>query len=147
MISIHAPLAGCDFMWADPSRAASVFQSTHPSRGATQPLFVCGQHQLISIHAPLAGCDTMIRISSRPMSDFNPRTPRGVRHNSQIETFSGTAFQSTHPSRGATKLLICDRNLVVFQSTHPSRGATLTIAVILTLRHFNPRTPRGVRHL
>ena len=34
-----------------------VFQSTHPLRGATEPVRALTVHGVISIHAPLAGCD------------------------------------------------------------------------------------------
>ena len=34
--SIHAPLAGCDHMYARDYKAAQEFQSTHPLRGATR---------------------------------------------------------------------------------------------------------------
>ena len=57
VISIHAPLAGCD-------RRGGVFYSF--------PL-------AISIHAPLAGCDVRWRQDARAGTDFNPRTPCGVR--------------------------------------------------------------------
>ena len=55
-ISIHAPLTGCD--WCHPFHR---------------------QNRIISIHAPLTGCDlaaTGIRLQT---SDFNPRTPYGMR--------------------------------------------------------------------
>ena len=57
------------------------FQSTHPARGATIPLYSDIRDDLIiSIHAPREGCDILgSRFSSSP-SNFNPRTPRGVRH-------------------------------------------------------------------
>ena len=67
--------------WAELDAEAQEFQSTHPARGAT---FQGGRLLMtnrISIHAPREGCD-----SSSPASktvshaDFNPRTPRGVRH-------------------------------------------------------------------
>ena len=55
------------------------FQSTHPLRGAT----IAGKAQAlggqISIHAPLAGCDGVAVFVSLSVSDFNPRTPCGVR--------------------------------------------------------------------
>ena len=80
MISIHAPRAGCDV--ADirfrlhahnfnprtpcgvrphlegivPSHI-SIFQSTHPVRGATVQDGRKGRRGVISIHAPRAGCD------------------------------------------------------------------------------------------
>ena len=79
------------------------FQSTHPARGATRDRFDHGSTPLvISIHAPREGCDYNIghglkldKISihapregcdggagSVPVlrGNFNPRTPRGVRH-------------------------------------------------------------------
>ena len=62
IISIHAPLAGCDSGFHLSCQSPSEFQSTHPWRGAT-----VGWHQildcyaLISIHAPLAGCDCSVR--------------------------------------------------------------------------------------
>ena len=100
-ISIHAPLAGCDcsslsasstqpnfnprtpcgvrpvastpscapsvFQSTHPLRGATaetmltngcvIFQSTHPLRGATRPAEGSAAQPQISIHAPLAGCD------------------------------------------------------------------------------------------
>ena len=103
VISIHAPREGCDFAAAslplpsinfNPRTPRGVrlsvphalecrlrFQSTHPARGATIPLYSDIRDDLIiSIHAPREGCDILgSRFSSSP-SNFNPRTPRGVRH-------------------------------------------------------------------
>ena len=85
------------------------------------------------------------QITSTP--DFNPRTPRGVRHDRHHAPPRHHIFQSTHPARGATRsrdwanrcMMIsihapregCDApaNLyffgpLEFQSTHPARGAT-----------------------
>ena len=36
-----------------------------------------------------------------------------------------SAFQSTHPVRGATSTRLCPRWILLFQSTHPVRGATI----------------------
>ena len=56
-ISIHAPLAGCDTTKDTDSATNEQFQSTHPLRGAT-----------------------LIRTSCRiQTTNFNPRTPCGVR--------------------------------------------------------------------
>ena len=77
------------------------FQSTHPSRGATivhkfgparfsisihAPLTGCDRamsgkvhHYSISIHAPLTGCDDYMVNLVFETTDFNPRTPHGVR--------------------------------------------------------------------
>ena len=61
------------------SGSASLFQSTHPLRGATSrsppPRWGSG----ISIHAPLAGCDHDNPPSAATPLNFNPRTPCGVR--------------------------------------------------------------------
>ena len=87
---------------------------------------------VISIHAPLTGCDVLADFGKGLSVDFNPRTPHGVRRcrfgfNSLAILISnhapltgcdvvtaltgatGALFQSTHPSRGATRLelLIC----------------------------------------
>ena len=57
-ISIHAPRAGCDRVCGD---EAELFSR-------------------ISIHAPRAGCDSRsTAASARMQSNFNPRTPCGVR--------------------------------------------------------------------
>ncbi len=80
------------------------FQSTHPMRGATNHATKKSNAVSISIHAPHAGCDisprtprTRRRISIHAphagcdvleydkyyrFTDFNPRTPCGVRHDS-----------------------------------------------------------------
>ena len=81
-ISIHAPLAGCDQLYASRALKSRIFQSTHPLRGATCRDRLVLEQQNISIHAPLAGCDC--RKDRR----------KHVQH----------AFQSTHPLRGATFL-------------------------------------------
>ena len=58
----------------------SWFQSTHPLRDATQAEGVLILQGDISIHAPLTGCDILRCISSSiVISDFNPRTPYGMR--------------------------------------------------------------------
>ena len=98
------PLRGATFLCNAGHSAHSEFQSTHPLRGATNgreiPLFTgifisihaplagCDKYSFrcasrrcrISIHAPLAGCDdTSSACSSTGASNFNPRTPCGVR--------------------------------------------------------------------
>ena len=58
----------------------SLFQSTHPVRGATAVLVPKLIFPKISIHAPREGCDT----------------------NTNNEQRDNAVFQSTHPVRGAT---------------------------------------------
>ena len=148
-ISIHAPLAGCDYTSHSTMAHMREFQSTHPLRGATRHGDSLGQRHGISIHAPLAGCDTCPTGGTTRVTDisihaplagcdsgwnheglqhpahFNPRTPCGVRHESYCCRFSRCPkFQSTHPLRGATR-------------TAPRNP--------LPCDNFNPRTPCGVR--
>ena len=124
----------------------------------------------ISIHAPHAGCDLLIDIWILScFMYFNPRTPCGVRPCSTPRRCRASRFQSTHPMRGATETMYSTATEAAFQSTHPMRGATpqrlgssaamptfqsthpmrgatpLSDALRLSRRHFNPRTPCGVR--
>ena len=103
----------------------NLFQSTHPSRGATLPLPQGRRRECVSIHAPLAGCDLYFTPLKSPILCFNPRTPRGVRQSLGSHRVLCYQFQSTHPSRGATKALSAGQSTRLFQSTHPSRGATI----------------------
>ena len=79
VISIHAPLAGCD-------------------RGGSMTALT----RLISIHAPLAGCDIRLRSGGRLAANFNPCTPCGVRPTQGTHFAEIDKFQSMHPLRGAT---------------------------------------------
>ena len=133
------------------------FQSTHPSRGATSstkrassmrrgfnPRTPRGvrhhrrahhhRWRKVSIHAPLAGCDAGLSGYGSRCERFNPRTPRGVRLPTILGLIYVDAFQSTHPSRGATAHKGCSVVRATFQSTHPSRGAT--IPACLAHRHL-----------
>ena len=126
LISLHAPLAGCDlqarqglpaFRDFNPRTPCGVrletrmrvskpikFQSTHPLRGATITRTPARRGHGISIHAPLAGCDRF-GVDITPLSiDFNPRTPCGVRYGLAAVRARHAEFQSTHPLRGATSL-------------------------------------------
>ena len=53
----------------------SVFQSTHPVRGATQLGRERCQERVISIHAPREGCDAYTASETFNGPNFNPRTP------------------------------------------------------------------------
>ena len=122
-ISIHAPLAGCDYLGAageveaDPfqsthplrgatiavttSRFPQIFQSTHPLRGATRGQRQADWVMLFQSTHPLRGATSPVWLPDDQLSDFNPRTPCGVR-----------------PSGRERRKMVCD---------------------------FNPRTPCGVR--
>ena len=80
MISIHAPLAGCDLLWTVSPFTTLAFQSTHPWRGATS---------------------SVVRIVEVTQY-FNPRTPGGVRPWDSGYYALIPEFQSTRPRRSAT---------------------------------------------
>ena len=146
VISIHAPIAGCDPICGSSKSMFSKFQSTHPLRGAT----VIRQRDsilfTISIHAPLAGCDQRRPRSRITINNFNPRTPCGVRLRFDRVLRRAPVFQSTHPLRGAT---FAGRYVVFrfFISIHaPLAGCdTLVQQGSKFNNNFNPRTPCGVR--
>ena len=64
LISIHAPREGCDYDCCTRFFTNAAFQSTHPARGAT-----------------LFG-----KSIKGNTSDFNPRTPRGVRQQTLLKS-------------------------------------------------------------
>ena len=84
------------------ARYVMKFQSTHPARGATRRRRAPREEEGISIHAPREGCDKTFLIKRCYNKNFNPRTPRGVRHDDDEPPVKKKGFQSTHPARGAT---------------------------------------------
>ena len=122
-ISIHAPHAGCDGL----SGGGSVGNR-------------------ISIHAPHAGCDFILIVLVLIKRHFNPRTPCGVRLSIFFFKMLHFLFQSTHPMRGATQTRRCSRCDYVISIHAPHAGCDLPPSVTArAFRHFNPRTPCGVR--
>ena len=105
MISIHAPLAGCD---VDDTRFAT-------SRRDFNPRTPCGVRPLRQRHHlpqkrfqsthPLRGATSSAHPNTTTLIDFNPRTPCGVRPEVRCLRPCPSRFQSTHPLRGATALL------------------------------------------
>ena len=148
MISIHAPLAGCDtrqllravdsydFNPRTPCGVRLARAGKKDPEKDFNPRTPCGVRRAalvslparhgISIHAPLAGCDLTNLTLRRASSHFNPRTPCGVRLIWISAATRAPRFQSTHPLRGATRCLCLHGfKRELFQSTHPLRGATL----------------------
>ena len=164
LISIHAPLAGCDanaiFVYGakddfnprtpcgmrhhDPDAVASFCQiSIHA------PLAGCDAERRsmyykllsISIHAPLAGCDKYERSGLLFEKHFNPRTPCGMRRVPPLSRALGAAFQSTHPLRDATSTIQRLTMAQGFQSTHPLRDATCCILCCILFQKFQSTHP------
>src|SRR5690606_11563237 len=97
---------------------------------------------------------------------FNPRTLHGVRLICFLTFIMYLKFQSTHPTRGATSIMLltsarylisihapytgCDLLLLseltkssIFQSTHPTRGATssdMSLRLMLPISIHAPYT-------
>ena len=146
LISIHAPLAGCDPRRRPLSASALPFQSTHPLRGATAKHNEVVERTYISIHAPLAGCDICARRRPRRSRHFNPRTPCGVRQAACLSTPTLSPFQSTHPLRGATQIGVWAKLDDGISIHAPLAGCDAqTTQRPPSSLHFNPRTPCGVR--
>ena len=147
LISIHAPIVGCDqkkattetvIRYFNPrthrgvrrmpyydKRDREQFQSTHPSWGATLTCL---------FHIQCIGY-------------FNPRTHRGVRRYHSFKTSLIWAISIHAPIVGCDhRLTGTIRKGIAFQSTHPSWGATRKTSLFINLfNNFNPRTHRGVR--
>ena len=68
IISIHAPLTGCDIKSFKLLQLLAIFQSTHPLRDATALTNAIKDHVGISIHAPLTGCDRISFLASIKIS-------------------------------------------------------------------------------
>ena len=123
----------------------SLFQSTHPARGATRSGFLTPTVDQFQSTHPARGA-TFRCLDKKPLF----------------------GFQSTHPARGATRRYVCTNEGWRFQSTHPARGATGAVTHRMGVAEisihapregcdaarwtasgpagdFNPRTPRGVR--
>ena len=76
IISIHAPLTGCDYCLIVANAELEKFQSTHPLRDATQS----------------------VADKSNERKDFNPRTPYGMRlYLALIKTLSPIYFNPRTP--------------------------------------------------
>ena len=170
-VSIHAPREGCDSSGGAPPNPQVAFQFTHPGRGATfssasiRRRIVCfnsrtpggvrrecaphgAQVIWVSIHAPREGCDTSFSEMMMRASAFQFTHPgRGATRRRGSLPTSSTLFQFTHPGRGATKsgYSLCP-SFGEFQFTHPGRGATSQRHIQRLVKpSFNSRTPGGVR--
>ncbi len=145
-VSIHALLAECDarlkrciplilsFNPRTPcgvrpdshkiTQAFNRFQSTHSLRSATARVKEALVYAKVSIHALLAECDWIALPLEDYQNGFNPRTPCGVRQDSEEQSCATLRFQSTHSLRSATPHTPLSRATSWFQSTHSLRSAT-----------------------
>ena len=123
LISIRAPLAGCDL-----------------STGSSLTPFE------ISIRAPLAGCDCDITIPISRAFRFQSAHPSRGATRRAMAAHSSQTFQSAHPSRGATVRYYHTYQQGIISIRAPLAGCDVPeIVVFAPEGYFNPRTPRGVR--
>ena len=125
LISIHAPLAGCDEFIVARCSAVKNFNPRTPCGVRRLGVPKNRLHSRISIHAPLAGCDI-----------------KNLRFAKEIKQ-----FQSTHPLRGATMNTEERINEAMISIHAPLAGCDPKMRQwAAQKRYFNPRTPCGVRH-
>ena len=124
-VSIHAPHAGSD-------RVRVV-----PSSGGGE----------VSIHAPHAGSDAGSREQVRSRQGVSIHAPHAGsdREGGQIP-ISSARFQSTLPTRGATRRLVSSRLRPAVSIHAPHAGSDLSPPRLRApTGSFNPRSPRGER--
>ena len=78
-ISIHAPRVGCDHGFDETDISANIFQSTHPVWGATGDDPGADTRAGFQSTHPVWGATASYRSYSSGGTNFNPRTPCGVR--------------------------------------------------------------------
>ncbi len=149
MISIHAPRVGCDFSKAKGAALVDRFQSTHPVWGATTcKMPITARRTNFNPRTPCGVRRGIGHTVCGEVGDFNPRTPCGVR----LQTlWAGNKTQHHFNPRTPCGVRLCWSGTSPtpsrgFQSTHPVWGATfLASAACISSADFNPRTPCGVR--
>ena len=142
---------------------AYTFQSTHPTRGATRQhgnrrviahvsihaphtgcdiinAVLCGLVG-VSIHAPHTGCDQFAHGLLTTPPRFNPRTPHGVRLLLHRNASQGKQFQSTHPTRGATRPLSRLLRLLLVSIHAPHTGCDKVILLFGTTKFVSIHAP------
>ena len=146
IISIHASLAGGD---------ANQVRTDFPSKISIHASLAGGDwlrgtqstDWQISIHASHAGGDQHVRWTDLSRQHFNPRLPRGRRLRQMWSPQSAQQFQSTPPSREATRVSADAGGKGGGISIHASLagGDGRAGRLALVRRDFNPRLPRGRR--
>ena len=133
-ISIHAAQEGCDRLYRHNVGMSIEFQSTQPKRAATYTEL----HRLCKVifqSTQPKRAATFIDNNKNGIDDnFNPRSPRGLRHVFLIFV-SSIHFISIHAAQEG-----CDNVKIIkmfcnkrFQSTQPKRAATRTNSTVDTV--------------
>ena len=158
LISIHAPIVGCDSQDLMKAHWLSIFQSTHPSWGATSCTAIQIQQYRISIHAPIVGCDNLPRylLKCYRISIHAPivgcdivdsRGNEGISisihapivgcDHASWKRWLDVGYFNPRTHRGVRRIQSKRKTCAFrFQSTHPSWGATAKIAKFLLEFHY-----------
>ena len=126
----------------------TLFQSTHPVRGATRMWTDLPDWMDISIHAPRAGCDWPWTTLPAPLPPyFNPRTPCGVRQGVRQMEQKQVKISIHAPRAGCDAAAFVQTLLEKEISIHaPRAGCDSNWRYeVVRVGYFNPRTPCGVR--
>jgi len=135
---------GARLHWPGPKVPVRKFQSTRPTRGATPSASTASTSFYFNPRAPRGARRPpgRSRASSRY---FNPRAPRGARPSPRRHTTTTWTFQSTRPTRGATRCR-APRPAPSYFNPRAPRGARRPISDFGRFNsNFNPRAPRGAR--
>ena len=128
--------------------AMAGFQPTLPARGATLPSFIIMPDKNISTHAPRTGSDVQRVDVFLLISQFQPTLPaRGA--TVRVPLVAAPRKISTHAPRTGSDMATpfwCNRTII---STHAPRTGSDSFAglKLMTMPHFNPRSPHGERPL
>ena len=122
-ISTHTPLTGCNNCMAE--------------------LMILWD---ISTHTPLTGCNTPTIAGKSRIENFYSHTPHGVQHEAIENMASSMKFLLTHPSRGATMLVLLAFSLIWISTHTPLTGCNRQAWMMLfILLNFYSHTPHGVQ--
>ena len=131
------------------TEAEKIFQSTQPKRAATAVTEIKITAYGISIHAAQEGCDfDRIKRRRNHLCDFNPRSPRGLRPCASSRLFRSLQI-SIHAAQEGCDVQHQDLFAAKEISIHAAQEGCdkeASCSIRIAHSHFNPRSPRGLRH-
>ena len=124
-----------------------IFQSTHPSWGATKYNQKSAILEKISIHAPIVGCDVTSTGSQARFEKISIHAPIVGCDKGHATGYSLISLISIHaPIVGCDALKPKFPMVILYFNPRTHRGVRLYVDVRKTSQYdFNPRTHRGVR--
>ena len=123
-ISTHTPHTGCDKNFSILNHLSSIFQLTHPTRGATPRALTWRQALNFNSHTPHGVRLTTMHRYLRQEAHFNSHTPHGVRLLNVNEVRRKVGISTHTPHTGCDLRNSRCMTMLTFQLTHPTRGAT-----------------------